>query len=144
MRYLEVIKSTMHIFFVLIRYKSLGVRLWVRLNYSQMGHQYESIVRNAIEKRRSLLVQKQSLLILIEPYLFGMNRSYQHILFGFQTNGEGRGYQSKWVSIALNEVASIYTTERKFYSDAEGYEANKPDLQIVLCEAQLLHAIRVI
>jgi hypothetical protein len=101
-----------------------------------MVRHFENDIANAIENRKSLLVQRHSLLILIEPYLFAMDCNYQHILFGFQTNGEGRGYQTKWMSIALNEVGNIYSTERKFCFDQEGYEANKPSLQIVLYEAE--------
>ncbi|MBO9682946.1 MAG: hypothetical protein J7502_09810 [Flavisolibacter sp.] len=103
-----------------------------------MVHKYERHIVNAIESRKSLLVQSHSLLILIEPYLFGMVGNYQYVLFGFQTNGEGRGYEPAWVSLPLSEINNIYPTGRKFYYDHEGYEANKPELQMVLCASNEL------
>jgi hypothetical protein len=94
-----------------------------------MANQYERDIVNAIETRKSLLVQVHSLLILIEPYLLGMGRNYKYVLFGYQINGEGRGYEAAWVGFLLNEISCIYTTERKFYYDHKGYEANKPEFK---------------
>lgn len=99
-----------------------------------MVQQFERDIVNAIENRKSLLVQCHGLLILIDPYILGMERDYQHILFGYQTNGEGRGYEAGWVNLRLKEAKAVYTTERKFFTDQEGFEANRPDLQIVLHE----------
>jgi len=103
-----------------------------------MVRHFESDIANAIENRKSLLVQRHSLLILIEPHLFGMNRNYEHILFGYQTNGEGRGYAQGWVCVPLKEISNIYITERRFYCDYQAYEANKPELQIVMCQIREL------
>ena len=102
----------------------------------QMVHHFEKDIVVAIENRKSLLVQSHSLLILIEPYLFGMDRNYQHVIFGYQTNGEGKGYESAWVTIHLNCVSNIYTTERKFYCDQNSYKTVRPELEIVLYEGK--------
>jgi hypothetical protein len=103
-----------------------------------MVHQFERDIVNAIENRKSLLVQCHGLLILIDPYVLGMDLDYQHILFGYQTNGEGRGYEAGWVSLRLKEAKAVYTTERKFFTDPDGFEANRPELQIVLHEPDCL------
>jgi predicted DNA-binding transcriptional regulator YafY len=93
-----------------------------------------TIIRDAIHKRRLLQFSCEPGMRVVEPYAYGVNDGGHELLRAYQVSGESHSREVGWKLFRVDEMADLVILDESFQEARLGYMRNDPSMTMIYCE----------
>lgn len=94
----------------------------------------EAILKFAIKHKKMLRLTYLDLVRVVEPYMYGLHKNRQQVLYCYQTAGDSTAEEEGWREFFLYQIHHLEMLPMSFPETREEYRKHKTSVSTIYCE----------